>query len=76
MSNECVSVAQTTDAAAQEAAHEIVGQGATTDTPSTEHVLTRLADRGVDREQARRALQALLATGDIEIGEDGVTVAG
>lgn len=59
-------------ATAREAAHEVVDREPAL---CREHVVTRLADDGVDREQARRALQSLLASGDIEI-DDGVTVTG
>lgn len=60
--------------AAQEAACEVIDQETTDASPCADHVITRLVARGFDREQARRALQALLASGDIEIGDDAVTV--
>jgi len=65
---------QVSTPAARAAAREVIDRETTDSSPSADHVVAELVADGVGREQGRRALQALLASGDIEIGDDAVTV--
>ena len=61
----------TTDAA-REAVYEVVAAGPTARRLPQETVLERLSAAGFSREQGRRALQSLLASGEIELADDTV----
>jgi len=64
----------TATVAPREAIREIVARDSSHTTVTEAHVLDLMTARGFDREQVRRALQALLVDGILEI-EDGVVVA-
>lgn len=64
----------TATVAPREAIQEIVDRDSAHTTVTQEHVLDLMEARGFGREQVRRALQALVVDGAVEIADDAIVV--